>query len=165
MYFWYIQILIVLPLYFYLFFVLSAVLNPVRDLILKQLSNKPWNFLDRLRLCMRSSYFMNMGDMSHDIKVSATSSSGKTYSWLLRKENRIGNFKFKNGLSALTVLFYFDTYGSEFANPLFYNAARSWIEDRNEKMVSLQITKLYFNSYTGSTEKAASSEIVYDWNK
>ena len=114
---------------------------------------------------MRSSYFMNMRDVSHDIKVSATSSSGKTYYWLLRKENQIGNFKFKNGLSALTVLFYFDTYGAEFAKPFFYNAARSWIEDRNEKMVSFQIIKLHFNSYTGSPENTTSSEIIYDWNQ
>jgi len=131
-------------MFFMLVFMRGSVENPIYS-ILKLGNTKLDKIVTELRFYIPWILFMSMNNQFMDIKITSISNKS-TYTWYLRKDKRVGNYKFNNDLTSLTLTFYY-LWFQNFLNNFIELEIQKFYKNKDEICNFIKIEKHWFNSF------------------
>ena len=118
-------------------------------------NNIPSKFLytiDTWRLFSWWGMFLGENEVMFDIIITAETSKDK-YEWSLYRDKDICGIKFKNIVSRLTLVFYYESNNSFYLTPYFNRKITEYFQKKNEPLEMLQIRRVFYNKYTNEEIK------------
>jgi hypothetical protein len=111
----------------------------------KNLKNPINNIIYKYNVFPAWQLFLRLNDKKfYDLVITTKTTCGKQYKWILIKDKKVGNLKFKNKTFATHLVSHYN-YNSTYINRIFKQAVSSFLKEKGEIIETLSVRNLEFD--------------------